>query len=45
MGWSGGGPHALARARAHLMPGEGHLSLVATATDDILDGLTAMAGL
>jgi pimeloyl-ACP methyl ester carboxylesterase len=35
----------VAGARAHLMPGEGHLSLVATAIGDILDDLTAMAGL
>ena len=35
----------VAGARAHLMPGEGHLSLVATAMGDILDDLTGMAGL
>jgi pimeloyl-ACP methyl ester carboxylesterase len=34
----------VAGARAHLMPGEGHLSLVATAIGDILDDLTGMAG-
>jgi pimeloyl-ACP methyl ester carboxylesterase len=33
----------VAGARAHLMPGEGHLSLVATAIGDILDDLTGMA--
>ena len=32
-------------ARARLMPGEGHLSLAATAIGDILDDLTDMAGL
>jgi pimeloyl-ACP methyl ester carboxylesterase len=32
-------------ARAHLMPGEGHLSLAATKIGDILDDLTGMTGL
>jgi pimeloyl-ACP methyl ester carboxylesterase len=32
-------------ARAHLMPGEGHLTLVATKMGDIVDDLTDMAGL
>jgi pimeloyl-ACP methyl ester carboxylesterase len=32
-------------ARAHLMPGEGHLSLVAIHLGEILDDLTRMAGL
>jgi pimeloyl-ACP methyl ester carboxylesterase len=32
-------------ARAHLMPGEGHLSLVTTKIGDILDDLTDMVGL
>jgi len=35
----------VANARTHLMPGEGHLSLVAIKTGDILDDLTDMAGL
>jgi pimeloyl-ACP methyl ester carboxylesterase len=35
----------MADARAHLMPGEGHLSLVATKIGYILDDLTDMAGL
>jgi pimeloyl-ACP methyl ester carboxylesterase len=32
-------------ARAHLVPGEGHLTLVAIKIGDILDDLTGMAGL
>jgi hypothetical protein len=32
-------------ARAHLMPGEGHLTLVTTKIGDILGDLTGMADL
>jgi pimeloyl-ACP methyl ester carboxylesterase len=35
----------VAGARARLMPGEGHLSLVVTAIGDILDDLIDVAGL
>jgi pimeloyl-ACP methyl ester carboxylesterase len=35
----------VAGARAHLMPGEGHLTLVTTKIGDIVDDLTDMAGL
>jgi len=57
LGWSGGGPHALAcahgqwlaarirGARVHLMPGEGHLSMTVSAFDRILDDLLDLAGL
>jgi hypothetical protein len=35
----------VAGARAHLLPGEGHFSLVANRIDDILDDLIAMAAI